>query len=88
MMNEDTIAKIAAAANGAEVIAYRRVTADADDHRYVVAYGFGAGVWMTAVWDTATITHLGGTSHRDPITPGNVGLALEREQADARKVGA
>jgi hypothetical protein len=85
----DTLTKIAADLNGS-LIAYRRVTAHADDTRWVIAYSFGSAgnAWVTAVVDATTGQHLGGTSHRDPITAGNVNGALEREQADAPDFGA
>lgn len=83
----DTLTKIAADLNGT-LIAYRRATAHADDNRYVIAYSFAPMAWVTAVVDSESGQHLGGTSHRDPITPGNVNRALEREQDDAPNYGA
>jgi hypothetical protein len=81
MTTEATLIKIAADLNGS-LIAYRRVTAHADDHRYVIAYRFGGGAWATAVVDTED-HYLNGTSQSAPLTAGNVSRALEREQADA-----
>ena len=81
MSIEARLEKIARDLNGS-LIAYRRITADADDNRYAIAYNFGAGAWATAVVDTTWGDYLAGTSHGGPITAGNVGRALEREQAD------
>jgi hypothetical protein len=81
-MTTDKLDKIAATLNGS-LIAYRRITALADDERYAIAYSFGGGAWAVAIVDADSGDYIDGTSLRDPITPGNVALALERTQRDA-----